>query len=242
MFMDIGALSHEQLEHSLLPDLHAAEQARYRNFTHPQRRRTWLAGRALLLASLARHLEHVEPGALRTDPRGAVRYDDCGLHLSLSHSRELLVAAVSQVPVGVDIESRQARTLIERSAQVFSDAETGYLRELSGLARVQAFYALWTLKEAACKLTGVSLWESLRSTCFDLVNGGVRLYAPFSSEALSFMIAGIEPGWQLALAMRASATAPRIGCWRMSAPQQWHSQTLDAQRFLHALPSQPVSY
>jgi phosphopantetheinyl transferase len=60
--------------------------------------------------------------------------------------------------IGVDIEDR-TRNLeaAELAQQFFSHAEETTVKAASGLARLQTFYRLWTLKEAALKSIGEGL-------------------------------------------------------------------------------------
>jgi len=232
--MDTTACPHTELEQELLPRLHAAEQRRYRAFTHPPRRRTWLAGRALLLATLARQVDGVDATALRTDPAGGVRYQDGAFHISLSHCRDLLAVCLAHSSVGVDVEWLRPRPALEQVQRVYSQAEADALLALPETTRLDAFYALWTLKEAACKVAGVSLWEGVRNARFDLADSSFSPHPPFPSGAWRFMSACVEPGWRMALAMRGTEDLSQIECWRMTAPARWQRQELARQTFLQA--------
>lgn len=232
MLMDLTLDSHAERERDTLSRLHATERARYRNFSHPQRRQVWLAGRALLLAALAKQLGHVDAAALRTDPEGGVRYGDGAIHLSLSHCRELIAIALSDQRIGVDLEWPRPRKSILHAGQVFSELEAAQLNALPEAELQDAFYVLWTLKEAACKAAGVSLWTSLRHACFDLDKAGFDPRPPFPGGDWQFMSACIEPGWRLATAVRDAGDVPDIESWRMIEPGRWCSQPLARQQFL----------
>lgn len=212
-------------EHELLPRLHPEEQSRYRAFTAEARRRSWLGGRALALTALA-HVsgEPVDAAALRTAESGGVRYADGALHLSLSHCREQIGIALSAAPVGLDIEWPRPRASVELAARVFTAKEAAWLDTLSAPERQDAFYTLWTLKEAACKAVGLSLWEGLRYARFDPIVGKCTLKQPFPPGEWAFIHARLEPGWRLALAIRSAP--PEIECWRLTAPQQWRREPL----------------
>ena len=67
---------------------------------------------------------------------------------SISHSGEWVVCALSEHPVGVDIEKRRREP--RRVAQCyFSEGEKRMLQQ-----DASAFWRIWTGKEALCKLTG----------------------------------------------------------------------------------------
>lgn len=227
--MDTDARPAAVLERDVLPHLNPEEQARYRTFTHPLRRQTWLAGRALLLASLQRYLESVTPAALQTAANGSVHYADADVRLSLSHSGTQLAVALSSGPVGVDIEWSRPRNLVQRPAEVFTANEAARMQALSDSQRQDAFYILWTLKEAACKAAGLSLWECLRSTCFDTGNGTFSTQSPFPAEDWRFVSLQFAPHWILGLAA-AVCPYPLPGeIFKLDAASQWQLQTPSAQ-------------
>lgn len=78
-----------------------------------------------------------------------------GLHFNLSHSGGKVALAVSDAPVGCDIETlKPAPLVIERK---FSAAEREYLSSFFGEERDRAFFRLWTAKESYIKMTGEGL-------------------------------------------------------------------------------------
>ncbi|MBV8272753.1 MAG: 4'-phosphopantetheinyl transferase superfamily protein [Cupriavidus sp.] len=88
------------------------------------------------------------------------------LFVSIAHSGDCLACAVSDTPVGVDIEQLQPRrhldTLIEATT---TEAERAALPELlpesEDEARLATFFQLWTLKEAWIKCHGGNLFQTM---------------------------------------------------------------------------------
>ncbi len=86
--------------------------------------------------------------------------------VSIAHSGDHLACAVSDMPVGVDIEELQPRrhldTLIEATT---TEAERAALPDLlpdsDDDARMVAFFQLWTLKEAWIKCHGGNLFQTM---------------------------------------------------------------------------------
>lgn len=226
MLMDRALYAGTELERDVLPQLHAGEQTRYRAFTHSQRRLGWLAGRALLLAALQHELGDIDPTALRTQPEGSLRYEAARIHLNLSHSGDLFAAALSPDPVGIDIEWPRPRKLIDNVADYFAKEEVTCLQALPETQRQLAFYRLWTLKEAACKSVGLSLWQTLRRCVVDLAASRVACSPPFPAGAWRFISAQVEPGWCLAIALQGVSQPVNAGCWRLVTPGQWQAQKL----------------
>jgi len=100
---------------------------------------------------------------LATHTAGAV---GTPVFVSIAHSGDHLACAVSDMPVGVDIEELQPRrhldTLIEATT---TEAERAALPELLAVdddaARMLAFFQLWTLKEAWIKCHGGNLFQTM---------------------------------------------------------------------------------
>lgn len=244
-FADFKEAEHARRECELLPRLHAAEQARYHGFRHLRRRRIWLAGRELLLAALACQLSYVEVAALRTDASGAVRYGRGNLHLSLSHSGEVLAAALADVPIGVDVERPRPRACIAQAGRLFAPAEARYLRALVPAARPAKFYSLWTLKEAFAKAAGISIWDALRNAEFDLQAQRLRLSVPLAKHAWNCVHAEIMQACQVALVAQSRGRPLKLECWRRMTAGEWTLESLIAPAALcnaaAGLPSTSVS-
>lgn len=232
--MDFAAGAPTGTASELLPRLHHAEQARYRAFTHAARRESFLAGRVLLVAALARSLGRVEPAALRTADSGGVRYEAAPVHVNLSHSGKLAAAAVSSRPVGVDLERLRPRPSVQQATRVFTTAEGARVDALPEAERLEAFYILWTLKEAACKAAGLSLWEGLRGARFDTDEDRAQLVAPFPEGPWAFMHAGLAAGWHIAVALRGANPGLRAGCRRLDADGAWRDEVLSRPIYLYA--------
>jgi 4'-phosphopantetheinyl transferase len=102
------------------------------------------------------------------------------LQFSVSHSSDCCMLAVRfDHPIGIDVEKMrdlpQARDVVQ---SYFTPAESRALAALRGTAQRDAFFALWTHKEATVKGLGISLATHLGRIEFDLDPiGGLRLVA-----------------------------------------------------------------
>lgn len=86
------------------------------------------------------------------------------IHFNISHSGDLVICAVSDRPVGVDVE--QIRPVRGKLAnKVCCPDELAYLREASGCADMLTgeamirFFRIWTSKEAWFKWTGTGITD-----------------------------------------------------------------------------------
>lgn len=110
-----------------------------------------------------------DPAALRfTIGRwGKPEVADHRVFHSLSHSGEVAMVAVSHAgPVGVDVEVDRPDLPAERLARTFFPSDEA--RSVAAAADPPARYVrLWTRKEAAGKVTGISLDRALRIDAID---------------------------------------------------------------------------
>jgi 4'-phosphopantetheinyl transferase len=159
--LDSGALSDTTLS-GYAAWLGDGERQRCARFVRAERRRQFIAGRALLRLALGRLLG-LAPRAivLRERPGNAPVLDTPapgGTGFSISHSGPWVACAASTVSrLGLDIErSDPRRDLLALAEQVFGLEAVSQLRALEEPARLQAFYRMWCLHEARFKLGGAS--------------------------------------------------------------------------------------
>lgn len=154
--LDIAALGDEQLA-PYEAWLSEGETARPARFVRAQRRRQFVAGRALLRQLLAPHLG-CRPGQIdlieRPGQPPLLGSGTRGPYFSLSHSGPWIACAISSsTPLGLDIEYRhQTRDTGALAAQVFDPEQQVWLAAQPAHARLAAFYHLWCRAEARYKL------------------------------------------------------------------------------------------
>lgn len=76
-----------------------------------------------------------------------------GICFNISHSKKMVVCAVSNKPVGCDIEKISAAPQ-KVADRFFSKNEIEHLAQFSGEEKNREFYRLWTMKESYMKMTG----------------------------------------------------------------------------------------
>ena len=94
-------------------------------------------------------------GDVQTGPEGGRE-----IHVSASHSGAYFVCAISDRPVGVDVQERRRVNAEGISRRYFSAGEQEYVKELGE----KGFFTIWTRKEARSKLTGLGLEELMKGT------------------------------------------------------------------------------
>ena len=115
-------------------------------------RRGSLEARLLLCDALKRR-GAAFPAIISRDPLGKPRLENSDMFFSLSHSGDYACCAVSDAPVGVDIQ-RVGADRSKVAGRVFSESENAFLAALPDGVRADAFYRLWVLKESLVKATG----------------------------------------------------------------------------------------
>lgn len=87
-----------------------------------------------------------------------------GLHFNISHSKDLVICAVSNHCIGCDIENTYRQLdderIIKLSSRFFHKEETALLEKLKSNQKSSfmfTFYRLWTIKESYLKMTGEGL-------------------------------------------------------------------------------------
>ena len=102
------------------------------------------------------------------------------VHFNVSHSGEYLAVAVSEKPVGVDIQETKSikdgmyRKVVQTQEQV-----------LIGEERQRDFLRLWTLKESFVKAEGKGLRISMKDYFFEKENG--QYFVNYSGQRMSWI-------------------------------------------------------
>jgi len=107
------------------------------------------------------------------------------IEFNMSDSGGLLLVAVADVPVGVDIEKRRPMDVIKFARRFFTESEANALEALPEVDRETAFFRAWTCKEAYVKGWGVGISHV---GTFDIRVGEARsglLTCPFDPQSPS---------------------------------------------------------
>jgi len=156
------------------------EMQRSERFRFPVLQRRFAAGRGALRAILAGYLS-MEPERLKFGysayGKPLLLNSPANIQFNLSHSGGLMVAAVCRDwPIGVDIEKHDPRFhAMEIAERFFCEHEKAEIARQDGEARLEAFFQLWTAKEAFLKATSLGL--ALELSKFEIGLSPLRILA-----------------------------------------------------------------
>lgn len=146
---------------SAFPYLSDDEWSRAGRFRYEQHRNRFIAGRALLRLRLSAYL-HCKPAEIifHYNEWGKPFVANARLEFNVAHSDNHFVLALSQEPVGVDIEKIKTIEDLQLVARtVFSPVELTAWTLLPETEELPAFYRIWTRKEALLKALGRGVTE-----------------------------------------------------------------------------------
>ncbi len=105
---------------------------------------------------------------IRRSPKGKPFFPTMqNLHFNITHSRTHIAIALSDTPVGIDLEPLRPYPpmLVHR---YFHRDEVDYLDTLADERKAEAFTRLWTLKEAYVKYTGTGIADNFHKFAISL--------------------------------------------------------------------------
>lgn len=221
--------------------LSEAEQQQFQRYHFDRHRLQMLLSRILMRKVLSQYLD-LAPEELEFDsgPHGkpslVIGLDLQPLHFNLSHSSGQVVLAVTRhEETGIDIEDcRKIRRVEGLARRNFTEAE--FANVCSGDAEngLQAFYKIWTLKEAYIKARGFGLILPLQEFEFSFPARNqiaVEFLASLEDRSGSwqFWHTRMDAAFHLALGIKSGAkdAISRLVAWRMSALDQFSRERLE---------------
>ena len=172
-FLRISEINEEELQNELnvmLPQ----RRERINRYKNKGDRDRSVAGEILAKKMLTKHYGIDNPVILH-DEKGKPFTDKEGIHLSISHSNDMVVCAVCDNPIGIDVEEikpinlklinkvctdREAEYILEKHKEMDEETE-----EREVLLR---FYEVWTAKEGYFKKEGTGITNLKSVDIFNL--------------------------------------------------------------------------
>jgi len=207
------------------------ERERAERFRFERDRTRFVAGRAGMRCILGSYLE-TEPARVifGYGEKGKPMVSTAGgephaLMFNLSHCEDLAVLAVTRTaPVGVDVE--RIRTIPDADQLVsrfFSPTEATRFHALPENQRPEAFFNLWTRKEAWLKATGAGIGSGLDQVEVSFLPGQpARLLSlgPAKDQAGSWSLHELTPAEGFTGAVAIAAAQPKIQCHQWAWPEE----------------------
>lgn len=131
-----------------------------------QKRKLRIAADALCRKAVAEFcgVEQSEIVFERTE-KGKPYAKNLPVHFSISHSGDIVICAVSDCEIGIDIE--KIRSINLRTAERFATkSEKEHIQKSEN-----GFFEIWTLKEAYFKCIGTGLGSDIKDVSFAVDNG-----------------------------------------------------------------------
>ena len=146
----------------MYPYLNSERREHINSFLHAEDAIRSLAGDwlARIVLSEKLHLNFSEI-LIDHDENGKPFYNSSsGIHFNISHSGDWSVCAVSELPVGIDIEMVQPIDL-SIAKDCFTENEIDRMTSFADKTKqLDYFYTIWTIKESYLKATGSGFFKS----------------------------------------------------------------------------------
>jgi|HubBroStandDraft_1064217.scaffolds.fasta_scaffold124174_2 4'-phosphopantetheinyl transferase len=142
------------------------------------------------------------------------------LHFNLAHSGDLMVIALTRAgAIGIDVEQVRLMHDTENiAARFFSSNEATKLKALSKGQQTEAFFNLWTRKEACLKAMGEGLSdEMIRQIEATFLPGEAPRVVAISGNAqtaASWTLKEFVPATGFVVAIAAKAKDLKFSCWQ----------------------------
>lgn len=149
----------------LYETLQPEEKIKAALFHHESDRYKFIIGKAVLRMVLAGYL-NMPPQSLKftlgMSRKPVLKIaNDTPFHFNVSHSGNYMLIAVSDTPVGVDVEHYETGLNIREVMEIaLSEQELRFMQKQ--LAPQKAFFKLWTRKEALLKATSIGLNNDIK--------------------------------------------------------------------------------
>ena len=194
------------------------ERERAARFVFAEDRRAFIAGRALsrsVLGAAAGVAPRDIEFALNDygKPRVAHPRLDDQLSFNISHTRSLVACAVGwNREIGVDVETIRDPPM-DLADHYFAAPEAAALRALTAAEQREAFFAVWTLKEAVIKAVGRGLSMPLDRFAVSWSPAALLPFGDFENTAARWHLRRLPTERSCAMALCASArgdASPRV--------------------------------
>ena len=187
------------------PVLSADERERAARFHFEHHRQRFVRCRTLLRQLIAQSTGGDAASlAFRYNTYGKPELD--GIHFNVSHSANIAVIALTQEPIGIDVEAiNPAANVMPLARTAFSPGECAALAALPDQQRIAAFFRGWTRKEAYLKLLGTGFSLPSDSFTVSLEANPLSFIGDYALRDLD-----VAAGFACAIATRRGTPPPHV--------------------------------
>jgi 4'-phosphopantetheinyl transferase len=221
-----------EVRESLATYLSEEESARAARFRFERDRHRFVVGRGVLRSVLGEYVE-APPEKIQFHynaqgkPMLRPEMSNGRLHFNLAHSEDIAVLGITRAgQVGVDVERvRPLPDFDELVKQFFSPRESEEFLKLSEVEKPEAFFNLWTRKEAWLKATGEGIAHSLHLVEVSFLPGqSARLLSiPARLRANpDWLLHPLYPARDFAAAVAVNAKQAQFKCWPLPEPAEFN--------------------
>jgi len=203
----------------LLQPLSYDEWQRAGRFHRGRDRERFLAGRGALREILGMFL-NVNPASFVFSygefgkPQIAAPVAAHSLQFDLAHSDSMVVYAIAQHELGVDLERIRAMDETEQIAsRFFTPRENSSLLALPEQQRLEAFFNCWTRKEAYLKAIGSGLNDGLDQIEVSLAPGQAAELRGVANASGQWSLHPLVPASEFVGALAIQQQNSRVNCW-----------------------------
>jgi len=132
--------------------LSVSELIRYEKINSPKRKKEFLIGRCFLKKTLAENTD-IKDIEIDIHSNGKPYLKNSEIKFNISHSKDMLVIALDNNEIGIDVEYINPKRNFNSLIKVFGNEIMAEYSKLSEDKKKIFFYKNWTIKEAYMKLT-----------------------------------------------------------------------------------------
>ncbi len=143
-------------------------------------------------------------------------------HVNLAHSGRMVLFAVAEDKIGVDVEFCRVREYASLAKRYFHPREQAW----ASLDWAERFYDIWTAKEAYLKAIGIGIRTRLSS--FSMIDENGYLHSPDGGWHLfPLHLSDVFPLHKACVCTRGEEIPPAIDIWEMRENRFVLSQKID---------------
>lgn len=182
--IDSSVLEDERVFQKGLHMVSAKRAEKIKQFKNPAVARLSLGAGVLLVIALEKQERKESLDMISFGEYGKPFFPNANFHFSLSHSGEYALCAVSDVPIGVDLQKIKEK-IPANTKKILSKEEEQYLQRCANAQKIELFYRLWARKESLIKWDGRGLRLPLSEISF-VQNGALQEELLFEGKKVFF--------------------------------------------------------